>query len=36
MAKAFVDSKGLTRYRFTFGPWNAHEGAAAIQFAGSL
>jgi len=23
----FVDSKGLTRYRFTFGPWNIHEGA---------
>ena len=28
MAKAkLVDSKGLTRYRFTFGPWNIHEGA---------
>ena len=27
MSKKFVDSKGLTRYRFTFGPWNIHEGA---------
>ena len=27
MAKKFVDSKGQTRYRFTFGPWNIHEGA---------
>ena len=28
MAKnKFVDSQGRTRYRFTFGPWNVHEGA---------
>ena len=25
--KRLVDSKGRTRYRFTFGPWNIHEGA---------
>jgi xylose isomerase len=25
MAK-FVDSKGRTKYRLTFGPWNVHEG----------
>ena len=25
--KRFVDSQGRTRYRFTFGPWNIHEGA---------
>lgn len=25
--KGFVDRRGLTRYRFTFGPWNVHEGA---------
>ncbi|NQT53985.1 TIM barrel protein, partial [bacterium] len=25
--KRLVDSQGLTRYRFTFGPWNVHEGA---------
>jgi xylose isomerase len=23
----FVDRQGRTRYRFTFGPWNIHEGA---------
>ncbi len=23
----FTDSQGRTRYRFTFGPWNIHEGA---------
>jgi len=27
MAKRLVDSQGRTRYRFTFGPWNIHEGA---------
>jgi len=28
MAKRkFVDGQGRTRYRFTFGPWNIHEGA---------
>ena len=27
MAKKLVDSQGRTRYRFTFGPWNIHEGA---------
>jgi len=26
MAK-FVDAQGRTKYRFTFGPWNIHEGA---------
>ena len=26
-AKRLVDSQGRTRYRFTFGPWNIHEGA---------
>ena len=23
----FVDAQGRTKYRFTFGPWNIHEGA---------
>ncbi|MFP4056706.1 MAG: TIM barrel protein [Candidatus Brocadiia bacterium] len=27
MAKKLVDKEGRTRYRFTFGPWNVHEGA---------
>jgi len=26
-AKRLVDKQGRTRYRFTFGPWNIHEGA---------
>ena len=25
--RKFVDGQGRTRYRFTFGPWNVHEGA---------
>ncbi len=27
MARKLVDRQGRTRYRFTFGPWNIHEGA---------
>jgi len=27
MSKRLVDREGRTRYRFTFGPWNIHEGA---------